>query len=75
MTMVLSLLSVGIGAFALFIIYMCATVHEPEISFFQFVKKTFLPMSVHEFLLPPCPLCWMARAAVLAFVAGSFIHG
>lgn len=75
MSIFVSLLAVGIGAFAVFGIYICATLHEPGISFVQFVKKTFLPMSVHEFLLPPCPMCWFARAAVVAFVAGSFIHG
>lgn len=73
--MIVSLLSVGILAFVVFIAFVCGRVHEPEISFKQFLKIAFLPTSVCEFLLPPCSLCWIARAVVLMFVAGSFIHG
>lgn len=75
MNITLALLSGGIGAFAVYIIYQCAKLHEPGIGFTQFLKKTFLPTSVHEFLLPPCPLCWFARAAMVVFIAGSVIHG
>lgn len=29
------------------------------------LRQTFVPLTKREFWLPPCPLCWVARAAVL----------
>lgn len=29
------------------------------------VRKTFVPMTKQEFWFPPCPICWLVRAAVV----------
>lgn len=29
-------------------------------------RRMFVPLTLREFLLPPCPLCWVGRAAMIA---------
>ena len=46
----------------------CSMAHK-NVTPKQYLKTTFTPRSWREFLNPPCPFCWAARA----FLAGSFI--
>lgn len=33
------------------------------------LQKTFIPTTSLQFWFPPCPFCWMARAAAVALIA------
>ncbi len=73
MITLISILSAAVGSLVVFVIYTCAVMHVPSITFSQFIRETFLPTSVREFLLPPCPMCWALRIAVAAFAIDGFI--
>lgn len=39
------------------------------LSILQVIQQTLLPLSTREFWFPPCPLCWVVRAAIIATLA------
>lgn len=46
--------------------YACGSAAFPEgLGVWAFMQKTFVPMTKRDFWLPPCPLCWLVRAAVV----------
>lgn len=48
--------------------FACAQSHK-RINFSQFLRKTFAPLTVREFWLPPCPFCWAMRGLAVAMLA------
>lgn len=49
--------------------FICALGHHVavhgELPFRSFIRKTFAPITAREFLFPPCPFCWLARAGLI----------
>ena len=36
------------------------------------IRRTFLPLTKHEFWFPPCPLCWATRGAIVGLAVLMF---
>lgn len=71
--MLTTLAVIGLLALAVPVVFLCAGVHQPGIRFVSFLRKTFAPMTMRDFLLPPCPACWAIRVVALALIVYSMI--
>jgi hypothetical protein len=65
------LIFLGIVVFVTFCALVCASFHDtldgggPMRRGWNFLRKTFVPTTKFDFWFPPCPLCWVARAAAM----------
>jgi disulfide bond formation protein DsbB len=53
--------------FFIFVGVICGFNHSTE-SLGRVFRQIFVPVTKSEFWLPPCPLCWLARASLVVFI-------
>lgn len=49
----------------------CAGEHGTSVE--ETLRQTFMPLTMREFALPPCPFCWFVRVTALTLLIGAVV--
>lgn len=58
----------GMTALLTIAAFACGESHNVSLTIPQHIQETFAPKNWREFVLPPCPICWAARATALVAI-------